>query len=269
MDNIPQNDAQGKLTPVTTFIYVLIDPETNEIRYVGKSDNPRKRLDGHVYSNKDSNRHKLNWVRKLARNKLKPVMQVIEETPYELWKERECYWIAYYRAQGCILLNVAEGGGGGGYPHTEEHNRKIGDFFRNKPQAPEHVEKRASQHRGMKRPPESVERSASKHRGKSPSAQTPERRSASTKGKKRTPFTEEHKRHISEATKHRKHSPEANAKRSATQKDRARPPEAVAKSAATRRGRKNAPGSGVNISLGKKRANAMKKNPPNAPTLWD
>jgi len=32
----------------TTFIYILKDPITNEIRYVGKADNPKVRLNEHI-----------------------------------------------------------------------------------------------------------------------------------------------------------------------------------------------------------------------------
>lgn len=268
MDTIPQDAPQDKPTPKFTYIYVLVDPETQAIRYVGKADNPRKRLTGHIRGYRDSNKHKLNWIRGLASRGLYPIMQVIEQVPYEMWPERECYWMQFYRSQGCALLNIADGGKGGSFLHTKEHKRKIGDFFRGKPQTPEHVEKRAAKHRGMKRSPESVERSASKHRGKKLARDGVEKRAATQRGMKRKPFSEEHRRKLSEAAKRREPNPEANAKRSATQKGRKQSPEWIAKRTAARRGKKMSLEARANISLGRKRASAMKRNPPDGPILW-
>lgn len=36
----------------TTFIYSLKDPRTNEIKYVGKSNNPKNRLNRHIRESK-------------------------------------------------------------------------------------------------------------------------------------------------------------------------------------------------------------------------
>ena len=48
----------------TVFIYELIDPKTNETRYVGKSVDPQGRLNkGHLGDNKTS--HKRNWIKSL------------------------------------------------------------------------------------------------------------------------------------------------------------------------------------------------------------
>lgn len=35
-----------------TFIYALCDPDTDMVRYVGKSDNPKKRYQFHLYDKK-------------------------------------------------------------------------------------------------------------------------------------------------------------------------------------------------------------------------
>lgn len=96
------------------FIYTLIDPTTNEIRYVGKANNPDKRLSAHVYnSSYKSNPHKFNWIRKLRRQGLKPIMHVIEICAESEWKQREQYWIARYRKSNHKLLNISIGGDAG------------------------------------------------------------------------------------------------------------------------------------------------------------
>ena len=47
---------------MNTFIYALIDPRTNEIRYVGKSNMPNIRYKAHIRNRKQNNTHKNNWI---------------------------------------------------------------------------------------------------------------------------------------------------------------------------------------------------------------
>lgn len=96
------------------FIYTLIDPTTNEIRYVGKANNPEKRLEAHIYGSQvDSNPHKYHWIKKLRRAGLKPILHVIEICADSEWKQREKYWIAKYRKSNHKLLNISKGGDAG------------------------------------------------------------------------------------------------------------------------------------------------------------
>jgi hypothetical protein len=54
------------------FIYALINPNTNIVRYIGKTKNTlRKRLSQHIHSSKykkEKITHKENWIRKLLEN---------------------------------------------------------------------------------------------------------------------------------------------------------------------------------------------------------
>jgi hypothetical protein len=91
-----------------TFIYALIDPRTHRVGYVGKTDNPDKRLFDHVRQA----RHKVGrntlkgaWLRELTALGLRPDLLVLEECFGE-WQSREKYWIA--RTPG--LLNEKSGG---------------------------------------------------------------------------------------------------------------------------------------------------------------
>lgn len=62
------------------YIYTLVDPrDPDKIRYVGKTINPEKRLYSHCNpsSNVDSYYH-LNWLKALKKNKVKPVMELID-----------------------------------------------------------------------------------------------------------------------------------------------------------------------------------------------
>ena len=96
------------------FIYTLIDPITNEIRYVGKANNPERRLEAHIYGSlESSNPHKHRWIKKLRKSGLKPILHVIEICADSEWKQREIYWTAKYRKANHKLLNISKGGAAG------------------------------------------------------------------------------------------------------------------------------------------------------------
>jgi hypothetical protein len=97
-----------------THIYVLKDPTTNEVRYVGKANHPKKRYSKHIrdVERHDPTSHKHFWIRKLLRNNQKPLLEVIETIDMSEWKERECYWIGKYRSEGIRLTNSTDGGDG-------------------------------------------------------------------------------------------------------------------------------------------------------------
>jgi len=94
----------------TTFIYTLNDPETNEVRYVGKSDNPKKRLYMHLW--RESKTHKSSWIKSLKNKGLTPLIEVLDEVPLDDWRFWEMYWIAQLKVWGCDLVNHTEGGEG-------------------------------------------------------------------------------------------------------------------------------------------------------------
>ena len=90
-------------------IYVLIDPVDGEVRYVGKTNNPKRRLAMHCNSKYDT--HSSRWVHRLKRRGLKPEMLVIQENLTDQdWPEAEKRWIAHYKAAGARLTNITEGG---------------------------------------------------------------------------------------------------------------------------------------------------------------
>ena len=92
-------------------IYKLIEPNTEEIRYIGITFTTlKKRLGGHM--NDKSNNHKCNWINKLKKNNTKPIIELIEEgeNTFEYTSNREIYWIAYYKEKGANLTNSTTGG---------------------------------------------------------------------------------------------------------------------------------------------------------------
>ena len=112
------------------FIYTLTEPDGVTIRYVGKSNEFRivKRLTEHCrYSQLKLHTHKNNWVKSLLEKGLRPCLNIIEECNEETYREREKYWVAFYRANGSDLTNSTEGGEGA----CRIHNRVISDIQKN------------------------------------------------------------------------------------------------------------------------------------------
>ena len=112
----------------TVAIYGLADPETSELRYVGKTNQPLAyRLSQHI-SHRVRQRNKCSsWIRSLQRRGLSPEMFLIEEVPSKDWEEAEQHWIGYFRFVGADLCNLRDGGGRpDGYSLSEEHKKKIG-----------------------------------------------------------------------------------------------------------------------------------------------
>jgi len=94
-----------------TFIYTLSDPDTNEIRYVGKTNTVRKRLYAHIIECKtDRTTHKISWIKSLLSNNKKPNISILDEVENDEWEYWEQYWILQLRSWGFNLTNIATGG---------------------------------------------------------------------------------------------------------------------------------------------------------------
>lgn len=118
-----------------TNIYVLKDPDTLEIRYVGKADNLKKRFDEHIREYKYKSTYKNNWIKGLLDNNKLPIIEVIEKVPKENWGDYEKKWIIYFKNSGNYLTNLTEGGDGGNF--GEEINKLISQKLKGKKRSPE------------------------------------------------------------------------------------------------------------------------------------
>lgn len=98
------------------FIYVLKDPTTLKVKYVGKTATSiEKRYSQHKYNwkRKTGKLNKLNsWIKNLAKFNLLPIIEVIDEVEDTCWVEAEKGYIRLFKAIGCNLKNHTNGGEG-------------------------------------------------------------------------------------------------------------------------------------------------------------
>lgn len=96
-------------------IYVLRDPFTHEILYVGKTTKSlTERLEQHLYCATGRGRKKGKtprdkWIRRLAKKGVAPTIEILEAVTGD-WQERERYWIKYHKTYGAKLTNSTIGG---------------------------------------------------------------------------------------------------------------------------------------------------------------
>lgn len=96
-----------------TYIYALIDPRTNKIRYIGKANHISKRYYAHIHRAKTSGNersHVYDWIRSLLKLDLKPIVIEIDEVLESEWEFWEQHYISLYRSWGFKLTNHTEGG---------------------------------------------------------------------------------------------------------------------------------------------------------------
>lgn len=96
------------------FIYGLLNPETNELRYIGLTKNGFSRICNHY--NDCLLKYKYSAVKKWVK-KLRDECKIFSVVYIEYFNEdgphlddAEIFWIQYYRSIGCALLNHEKGG---------------------------------------------------------------------------------------------------------------------------------------------------------------
>lgn len=90
--------------PEKYYIYGLIDPTTMGIRYIGKTNNPRRRI---VEHSEDVGRaEKSSWIRSLRAMKITPIMVILEEVDKRNVSVKENEWIKRGISLGWALTNT-------------------------------------------------------------------------------------------------------------------------------------------------------------------
>lgn len=188
------------------LIYGLLDPRTEELRYIGRSSSGLTRPSMHWVPSKiqTDKTHKGNWIRSLLRAGLLPKITVLETfrsaTPLN---EAEQKWIQRWKTKGAKLTNGTIGGEGiTGWKHTPEAREKIRLALIGRPMS------------------EKARQTISKAmRTRVVNSDTRARMSAATKGISR-PRSPEHQDKLNNAQKGRTFNPEHIAKLSAASRKR-------------------------------------------------
>lgn len=87
----------------TSYIYGLVDPIDNEIRYVGQSLEPHIRIGEHLRDRTGS--PKSVWLQALYAKSLIPLVVILETVSCDDPYYRERHWINRLYILGCKLLN--------------------------------------------------------------------------------------------------------------------------------------------------------------------
>lgn len=147
-----------------SFIYALCDPDTNEVRYVGKSDSPQKRYREHLRTDSKCT-YCARWIQSLMRQGKRPHIQILEEVT-DNWVEREQWWIAEMRRRGARLTNLTDGGEGiVGYKYPLEIVERIAAKHRGRTMSEEHRRIISRTHKGQKRPTEWRKKMSDRRKG--------------------------------------------------------------------------------------------------------
>ena len=105
-------------------IYILRDPFTDEVRYVGiTSVALEERLRGHKRAAATGERYSCRWIRLLLERGAVPLIEEVEQTTDPA---REAFWIEHFRLAGCRLTNH-HAGGAAGWHHDERARARIAE----------------------------------------------------------------------------------------------------------------------------------------------
>ncbi len=87
------------------FIYALVNPLTGDMRYIGKTIQPKRRFKQHL---KGETNRKCVWLQYLQEQSLQPAMLILETVPEEEdGRERELFWVRLVLNNGGRLVNGA------------------------------------------------------------------------------------------------------------------------------------------------------------------
>lgn len=124
------------------YIYGLVDPFTDKIRYIGKSVRPKERLTNHC--NDRSVTWRTNWIQSVIKMGKRPQLLILQTLKDgDDWQKIETEWIKKGRNNGWKLTNCTDGGDGVHNPpehvrlkmkktwigrhHTEKTKKLIGE----------------------------------------------------------------------------------------------------------------------------------------------
>lgn len=109
-----------------SYIYGLIDPRDNSVRYIGKTIHDiQTRLNRHIRNSKNKKTHKDNWINSLLQKDLKPSIELIDVVNIADEFFWEKHYISLYKSWNFDLTNSTDGGEGTfGHKHNQELKEK-------------------------------------------------------------------------------------------------------------------------------------------------
>jgi group I intron endonuclease len=110
------------------YIYGLVDPRTDEIRYIGQTLDLDRRFKEHVGGRVVKNTPKHNWIKQLMGLDLLPEIVVLEECDKDMLDEREAFWI-----RNIPNLKNLRPGGSSYEGHSKEIRERISKSGENHP----------------------------------------------------------------------------------------------------------------------------------------
>lgn len=87
------------------YIYALRDPDNNKVRYIGKTNNYKKRRHEHTIITGNTKKDK--WIEKLVQNGKCPIFEILEECTENNWHRKEIKYIIKFQTK--FLLNTFKG----------------------------------------------------------------------------------------------------------------------------------------------------------------
>lgn len=159
------------------FIYLLEDPRTREVRYVGKTEqravrqaNPARRLVQHLSdARRGVRRHVYDWLRSVLHDGLQPVLHVVQTGTGDGAGDAELLWISIARTLGVRLTNLTDGGDGPtGLKHSPESLSKLSDSLRAANADPATIARRSSAMKAVWQDPQRRARQSNTRRGQAP-----------------------------------------------------------------------------------------------------
>lgn len=202
-------------------IYGLFDP-SGELRYVGKTTRSLEhRLRGHLHPYAlRPKAHRANWLKGLLARGERPTIQLIQELfRVQDLREAEVYWIAFFRGQGCRLVNGTNGGEGPDF-QSEKTKRQIAATLKKQlPRSDEYRRKLSAALMGHEVSAETRLKISAARKGIRPSDETKRKMSLAHKGR---PLSAEHVAKVAAAHRGMKRSVETRERIAAAARRRAR-----------------------------------------------
>jgi predicted GIY-YIG superfamily endonuclease len=93
---------------MTEYIYALICPIENKVKYVGKTKDPKKRYNQHLKKLDAQMTPKRKWLENIFAKGLKPKIQILEKCENN-GREREQFYVTKYKTTTLNIHNPEKG----------------------------------------------------------------------------------------------------------------------------------------------------------------